>query len=128
MKIHPEIKQLRKERRFLEKIIEKQMVKLAYLEEKIKKTRVRYYQNFIRYFINELTPKEQKILSLRFGFENGESHTYEDVGKSFWVSREIIMQVEAKALDKFRWHSKEEVTKLEKLRKDLIGEVKEVMK
>lgn len=52
----------------------------------------------------ELLPREQKILSMRFGLEDGITHTLEEVGKEFGVTRERIRQIEAKALDKIREH------------------------
>lgn len=60
--------------------------------------------------INELTPREQKILSLRFGLDDGVMHTLEEVGKEFGVTRERIRQIEAKALDRIKEHL--DITKL----------------
>lgn len=54
--------------------------------------------------IRELTPREQKILSMRFGLEDGVTHTLEEVGREFGVTRERIRQIEAKALDRIRNH------------------------
>jgi len=54
----------------------------------------------------DLTPREQKILSMRFGLENGVTHTLEEVGRVFGVTRERIRQIEAKALEKIRLHRK----------------------
>ena len=54
--------------------------------------------------IEELTPREQKILSMRFGLEDGITHTLEEVGKEFGVTRERIRQIEAKALERIRTH------------------------
>ena len=54
--------------------------------------------------INELSPREQKILSLRFGLEDGVTHTLEEVGREFGVTRERIRQIEAKALERIRDH------------------------
>ena len=51
-----------------------------------------------------LTPREQKILRMRFGLEDGKSHTLEEVGLEFGVTRERIRQIEAKALTKLRKH------------------------
>jgi len=52
----------------------------------------------------DLTPREQKILTMRFGLEDGVTHTLEEVGKEFGVTRERIRQIEAKALDRIREH------------------------
>ena len=54
--------------------------------------------------INELSPREQKILSLRFGLDDGVTHTLEEVGREFGVTRERIRQIEAKALERIRDH------------------------
>ena len=61
--------------------------------------------------INELTPREQKILEMRFGLKDGVTHTLEEVGVVFGVTRERIRQIEAKALDKIRQHHKIEKLK-----------------
>ena len=52
--------------------------------------------------LNSLTPRERKVLSLRFGLQDGYSRTLEEVGKQFNVTRERIRQIEAKALRKMR--------------------------
>lgn len=54
--------------------------------------------------LDELTPREQKILRIRFGLEDGVTHTLEEVGQEFGVTRERIRQIEAKALEKIRDH------------------------
>ena len=54
--------------------------------------------------IDDLFPREQKILAMRFGLEDGITHTLEEVGKEFGVTRERIRQIEAKALEKIRKH------------------------
>ncbi len=54
--------------------------------------------------LNDLTPREQKILKIRFGLEDGVQHTLEEVGQEFGVTRERIRQIEAKALEKIREH------------------------
>jgi RNA polymerase primary sigma factor len=51
-----------------------------------------------------LSEREQKILKMRFGLEDGKSHTLEEVGQEFSVTRERIRQIEAKALAKLRKH------------------------
>ena len=52
----------------------------------------------------DLSPREQKILEMRFGLEDGITHTLEEVGQEFGVTRERIRQIEAKALEKIRQH------------------------
>ncbi len=52
----------------------------------------------------DLTPREQKILSMRFGLEDGITHTLEEVGQVFGVTRERIRQIEAKSLERMREH------------------------
>lgn len=54
--------------------------------------------------LHDLTPREQKILRIRFGLEDGVQHTLEEVGQEFGVTRERIRQIEAKALEKIRDH------------------------
>jgi len=54
--------------------------------------------------LHDLTPREQKILSMRFGLDDGVTHTLEEVGKEFGVTRERIRQIEAKALERIREH------------------------
>ena len=56
--------------------------------------------------MSDLSPREQKILHMRFGIEDGITHTLEEVGKEFGVTRERIRQIEAKALEKIRAHKK----------------------
>ncbi len=56
--------------------------------------------------LSSLTPREQKVLVLRFGLEDGRSRTLEEVGREFNVTRERIRQIEAKALRKLRHPSR----------------------
>ncbi len=56
--------------------------------------------------LSRLTPREQRVLQLRFGLEDGRSRTLEEVGKEFKVTRERIRQIEAKALRKLRHPSR----------------------
>lgn len=58
----------------------------------------------VKDMLSILTEREQKILKLRFGLEDGKSHTLEEVGQEFSVTRERIRQIEAKALAKLRKH------------------------
>jgi len=53
---------------------------------------------------SELTPRELKILGMRFGLEDGVMHTLEETGEEFGVTRERIRQIQAKALEKLRKH------------------------
>lgn len=68
----------------------------------------RILRDHLNEIIQELTPREQKILEMRFGLKDGVTHTLEEVGKVFGVTRERIRQIEAKALDKIRQHHKSE--------------------
>jgi len=54
--------------------------------------------------LSNLSDREQKIIRMRFGLDNGKSHTLEEVGQEFAVTRERIRQIEAKALAKLRKH------------------------
>ncbi len=56
--------------------------------------------------LKSLTPREEKVLRLRFGLEDGRPRTLEEVGKEFQVTRERIRQIEAKALRKLRHPSR----------------------
>jgi len=60
----------------------------------------------IREIISDLSPKEQKILAMRFGLKDGITRTLEEVGNEFGVTRERIRQIEAKAVEKIRQHEK----------------------
>ncbi len=65
--------------------------------------------------LSTLTPREEKVLKLRFGIEDGRTRTLEEVGKEFNVTRERIRQIEAKALRKLRHPSRS------KKRKDFLN-------
>lgn len=71
----------------------------------------RILRDHLTEIISELSPREQKILEMRFGLKDGVTHTLEEVGKVFGVTRERIRQIEAKALDKIRQHHKVEKLK-----------------
>jgi len=58
----------------------------------------------VKAILSTLSDREQKIVKMRFGLENGKSHTLEEVGQEFAVTRERIRQIEAKALAKLRKH------------------------
>ncbi|MCW9054614.1 MAG: sigma-70 family RNA polymerase sigma factor [Candidatus Pacebacteria bacterium] len=60
----------------------------------------------MREVLDELSPKERKILEMRHGLEDGIYNTLEEVGKEFGVTRERIRQIEAKALEKIRTHER----------------------
>ncbi|MBI2410127.1 sigma-70 family RNA polymerase sigma factor [Candidatus Kaiserbacteria bacterium] len=60
----------------------------------------------VRAILNDLSPKERKILEMRHGLMDGVYHTLEEVGREFSVTRERIRQIEAKALEKIRTHDK----------------------
>ncbi|PJE77191.1 RNA polymerase sigma factor RpoD [Candidatus Uhrbacteria bacterium CG10_big_fil_rev_8_21_14_0_10_48_16] len=59
-------------------------------------------KDYVNQSMQELTPREQKILEMRFGLIDGVSHTLEEVGREFDVTRERIRQIEAKALEKIQ--------------------------
>ncbi|MDZ7798678.1 MAG: RNA polymerase sigma factor RpoD [Patescibacteria group bacterium] len=61
-------------------------------------------KDHVKDIIKELTPREQKILEMRFGLVDGVAHTLEEVGREFGVTRERIRQIEAKALEKIQEH------------------------
>ncbi|HYE74597.1 MAG TPA: sigma-70 family RNA polymerase sigma factor, partial [Blastocatellia bacterium] len=66
----------------------------------------RILQDQIREVLNELSPKERKILELRYGLTDGVQHTLEEVGQEFGVTRERIRQIEAKVHEKLRNNEK----------------------
>lgn len=61
-------------------------------------------RDYVKEVIVQLSPREQKILEMRFGLEDGVAHTLEEVGREFDVTRERIRQIEAKALEKIQKH------------------------
>lgn len=75
-----------------------------------KESSKRILNDQIRELLNELSPKEKRIIEMRYGLEDGISHTLEEVGKEFSVTRERIRQIEAKVHDKIR--SNEKIQKL----------------
>jgi len=72
-------------------------------------------RDYVKEVMSELTPREQKVLEMRFGLKDGVAHTLEEVGQEFDVTRERIRQIEAKALEKIM-----KIKGIEKLR-DYIG-------
>ena len=73
--------------------------------------------------LGTLTEREQKVLTLRFGLEDGRARTLEEVGKEFNVTRERIRQIEAKALRKLRHPSPEEIAKEMSMPVDRVREI-----
>ena len=63
---------------------------------------VELLKDYIDVAIDDLSPREKKILEMRFGLEDGVTHTLEEVGKEFGVTRERIRQIEAKSLEKIK--------------------------
>ncbi len=66
---------------------------------------VQLLRDHVNEILRELSPREQKILEMRFGLHDGVSHTLEEVGQEFGVTRERIRQIEAKALEKIQTHA-----------------------
>jgi RNA polymerase primary sigma factor len=62
--------------------------------------------------LKTLTPREEKVLKLRFGVGGGTEHTLEEVGQSFTVTRERIRQIESKALRKLRHPSRSKALRI----------------
>jgi RNA polymerase primary sigma factor len=67
---------------------------------------LRILRDQIRGILADLTPKERKILELRYGLQDGITRTLEEVGREFGVTRERIRQIEAKTQEKIRQHTK----------------------
>ena len=63
---------------------------------------LRLLRDHVKDIIQNLVPREQKILTMRFGLTDGVAHTLEEVGQEFGVTRERIRQIEAKALEKIK--------------------------
>ncbi len=61
-------------------------------------------KEYVQNILQDLDPREQKILKMRFGLEDGVTHTLEEVGEEFGVTRERIRQIESKALERIREH------------------------
>jgi RNA polymerase primary sigma factor len=61
-------------------------------------------KEYVQEILHDLDPREQKILKMRFGLEDGVTHTLEEVGEEFGVTRERIRQIEAKALERMKEH------------------------
>ena len=56
----------------------------------------------LRKVVESLNPREKKIIEMRFGLIDGVTHTLEEVGKEFGITRERVRQIEAKALERMR--------------------------
>jgi len=65
---------------------------------------LRLLSDHVTEILEELPPREQKILEMRFGLADGIAHTLEEVGQEFGVTRERIRQIEAKAIEKIKNH------------------------
>jgi len=61
-------------------------------------------RGYVQNVLKALDPREQKILRMRFGLDDGVTHTLEEVGKEFGVTRERIRQIESKALERIKEH------------------------
>tara|TARA_B100001121_G_scaffold158256_1_gene138328 strand:- start:214 stop:540 length:327 start_codon:yes stop_codon:yes gene_type:complete len=68
-------------------------------------------KDVVKEVLDSLTPREAKVLRMRFGVEMATDHTLEEVGKQFDVTRERIRQIEAKALRKLRHPSRSDKLK-----------------
>ena len=108
MKLNPEIKQLRGEKRRLERFINRQQREINYFILKLKRVRLMHYEYFVKQILEmeEFSPRERGIIKKRFGFEDGDAHTLEDVGKQFGVTRDRIRQIESKALAKIKYYNR----------------------
>ncbi len=62
-------------------------------------------RDYVQEILADLDPREQKILKMRFGLEDGVQHTLEEVGEEFGVTRERIRQIEAKAIERIKEHA-----------------------
>ena len=65
---------------------------------------IQLLRDHVKEIISDLSPREQKILEMRFGLMDGVAHTLEEVGQEFGVTRERIRQIEAKALERIEEH------------------------
>ena len=73
-----------------------------------RKAALELLRGYVSQIISQLTPREQKILEMRFGLIDGVSHTLEEVGGEFGVTRERVRQIQKKALEKIRLVFEEE--------------------
>jgi RNA polymerase primary sigma factor len=68
-------------------------------------------RNAVKEVLDSLTPREAKVLRMRYGVEMSTDYTLEEVGKQFDVTRERIRQIEAKAMNKLRHPSRSDALK-----------------
>ncbi len=108
MKIEPQVKQLNKDKRRLEKTVTQQQARINQLELHCKNIRINFYMYFMQYLVKDLTVREKKILTMRFGFDDGVPKTLEEVAEEFGVNRERIRQIQAKATEKVIRHNSKE--------------------
>ena len=97
-------------RPYLDKKLKDKTIKILFDEEKTK-TEIASFVNLnlaeqTRRVLSTLTPREEKVLRMRFGIGEESDHTLEEVGQDFNVTRERIRQIEAKALRKLRHPSR----------------------
>lgn len=86
------------------------------------------FSNLVRKVLKTLTPREEKILRMRFGIGEESDHTLEEIGHDFWVTREKIRQIEARALRKLRHPScSGQLKDFESLNEDEIRELKHLI-
>lgn len=67
-------------------------------------TNTNLLKNNLNEMLDFLSPRERKIIKMRFWLDGGDVHTLEEVGREFWVTRERIRQIEAKTLEKLKEH------------------------
>lgn len=90
-------------------ILEKECNEDEYIQEDMicfEKVDIRCLSSIFEKLLSTLTPREEKVLKLRFGFSDGIERTLEEVGKELNVNRERVRQIEAKALRKLRHPSR----------------------
>lgn len=90
-------------------ILEKECNEYEYIQEDIacfEKVDISCLNSIFKELLSTLTPREEKVLKLRFGFSDGRERTLEEVGKELNVNKERVRQIEAKALRKLRHPSR----------------------
>jgi len=81
------------------------------LKTQVEDTSLSILKDQLEDVLGQLAPREQKILKMRFGLEDGVTHTLEEVGKAFGVTRERIRQIQIRALEKLKEEKKSDVLK-----------------